>query len=237
MSHRFTRSTAALGLALCFLLAPACSTVDTRTNAGYSGTRVYSGTAAALSSLGRALGSLRIDMFIMHMIDLPFSMVADTLLLPITIPEQGSRDVDLERLARVDTDVPSPFEFDPTLSRERNAEELFDACMALFLNLDPRLTDCYAVGANILTIEGGVTTQMTGAEYKLRMRDSIARIEDTGNFVKYRNPVFTRADDEVRIEATRVSSFDNQRNPVSLLIGPSDDGEWRIQEEIGGRWP
>jgi uncharacterized protein YceK len=76
---------------LCGLLLTACMTVDTRRDDQYDGTRVYSGTLADLQLIGVSFMEGSYHWFLASLMDLPFSLLADTLLLPVTIPEEAAR--------------------------------------------------------------------------------------------------------------------------------------------------
>ena len=68
-----------------------CMTIDTRRNVSYEGPRTFSGSRASLGYIGDGFLSLSIPLMLIFMVDLPFSLVADTLLLPLIRCRRASR--------------------------------------------------------------------------------------------------------------------------------------------------
>jgi uncharacterized protein YceK len=208
-------------------------TIDTRRNVGYEGPRTFSGSRASLGLIGDGFLSLSIPLMLIFTIDLPFSLVADTLLLPLTIPEESERRRVLATDARIDTDVAGPVIPLPDMSHDHNAELLFKRCVRFLERFDPHAVDCYAVGARIVA---GPDT-FTGSEYKRVLRENLSLLEDEGGHVSFTQPEYQVVGASVHIEARFVSSFAERDARVSLVVARGTDGYWRIVEQTGPDWP
>ncbi len=222
---------ASLGLAFALVLAAGTKvmTIDTQNDEDSGLPRTYSGVRKDLDILPGAFLSLSIPWFGLALVDFPFSLVADTVILPITIPREAERAKALAEEARVDSERPSvvkPLAGEATVD---TAHRLFTACANLLHAQDPRLSDCYSVDAKI-EITGGES--MSGADYKPLLRAGLARDASDGALVAWREPSFASDGERVRIGATRASSTSPTRLPVTLIVGPCPDGAWRILEEI-----
>jgi uncharacterized protein YceK len=215
------------------LAASACGTIDTRRDSTYEGERIYSGTRQDLRGLGVGFLNLNPLVLLIYLVDLPLSALADTALLPWSIPEESRRLEDSLERQRLDRDVPSPV---PTRSGETplaHARRLFERCKQLYEELSPRVTDCYAIDATLVSASG---ERRTGAAFKEQLRASFSSSGGLA-WVTYQSPRYTEQGDRVLVEAERPSSFSGHRPKVRLLIGRGDDGYWRILEETGIDWP
>lgn len=219
-------------LALSSLLA--CSTLETRTNPGYDGPRTYSGTRRDAAGLGIGFANLSLPIMMLYSFGLPFSMLADTALLPLTLVEERNRRAGLEDALRAEQEAPSAISTTPGASPLAQARRLFRTCSDLLSRLHPELVDCYSIHARIHQATG---EEIAGAEYKRRVHAALARGESASDFVRLRDPAYTVEGEHVRIEATRISSQRFERPTVTLIVGPGPDGGWRILEETGVDWP
>jgi hypothetical protein len=77
---------------------------------------------------------------------------------------------------------------------------------------------------------------LSGAEYKPALRAAIASDVSQGHLVEWRTPTFSAEGGRVRIDATRASSTDPPRSPLTLVVGPCADGAWRIVSEESVGW-
>lgn len=213
-----------------------CMTIDSRNDPGYDGPRVYSGTRLALRHTGHSLYRFNLLMFY-YLADLPFSFVADTLLLPVTISEDAARQPLPAAEPRFEREAPSVIAATEGASPLANAKRLFAACRERFERLDPTLTDCYAIDARIVLEDAHGAVEITGADYKGRIRAAIASLGKSYAFVSIQDPAYSQEGGRVRIEAQRLSSFGARRQRISLLVGPGPDGGWRIIEEVASGWP
>jgi uncharacterized protein YceK len=227
-----SRSLRLLALVLA-LSAAACMTVDTRRSKGYDGPRVYSGTRASLELIRVAAIGFNVPFFLIWAVDLPFSFVADTLLLPLTIGEERRRSSELTTAARVDVELPGPVRPIAGTSPERNAQQLFEACVTDFEQLDPRVSSCYSVDARVTAADGSVTT---GSAFKPELRSALERIRADGGFLTYHDATYLRDGDGVRIQATLKASFLDTSQPASFRVAPGPDGDWRITEAQSPPW-
>lgn len=221
------------------LVASGCMTLDTRTDPDYPGPRTYSGVRRSSHNLGQAFLGQSLLMFF-FLVDLPFSFVADTLLLPLTIPEERARRSEVAAALDVESEVTSVVPAAPHASPLSNAKHLFSACASRWKRLDPTVTDCYAVGARIAFEPepgAGAALELSGSELKRRIRAALPGLRDEGGFVGLSEPAYSVEGERVRIEAVRASSFERERTRIELLVGPGTDGGWRILEEISTGWP
>lgn len=225
------RARAWLGVALTLGLAsgPGCMTIDTQNDEDYEGPRTYSGVRKDLTILPDAFLSLSIPWLGIALVDFPFSLVADTVILPVTIPREAERARKLAEEARVDSERPSLVKPEAGEATVATAHRLFTECANLLHAQDPRLADCYSIDAKV-EITGA--EPMRGAAYKQSLRADLARDANDGALVEWRDPSFASDGERVRIAAKRASSTSATRLPVVLIVGPCGDGAWRILEEI-----
>jgi uncharacterized protein YceK len=214
--------------------APGCMTIDTQLGRGYEGPYVYSGARKDLEIMGPAFLHLSMGWVILTLIDLPLSLVADTLLLPVSISRDAQRDKKIEEKTQVATDRPALVHAKAGDTPSDTARRLFDECRDLLRRQRPELTDCYSVDAAI-TIAGGPA--LPGSQHKLAVREAIAHHRDQGITVDWRDPVFETDGERVRIRATRRSTREPSESALSLVVAPGADGGWRIVEEQSVGWP
>lgn len=224
-------------LALVFVLllcTPGCMTLDTQLSRGYEGPYVYSGVRKDLEIMGPAFLHLSFGWVILMLLDLPLSLVADTVLLPVSIPRDAERDKAIDERTQVRTDRPALVHAKDGEVPADTARRLFEACRALLRRQDDGVADCYSIDASI-TIVGG--TAIRGSEHKLTVREAIALHREQGISVDWREPVFEPDGERVRIRAERRSSQAADASELVLVVAPGTDGGWRIVEETSIGWP
>jgi uncharacterized protein YceK len=205
-------------------------TIDTQTDPGYEGPQVYSGVRKDGRMLTDTFLAFQIPWIGFTLVDLPFSFLADTVLLPVTLPRDRERARKLADESQVATERPSAI---PAVAGEAptaTAVRLFTQCARLLHDQDPHLADCYSIDAKV-EITG--SEPMRGADYKQSLREALARDRSDSEIVEWRDPSYAADGERVRISAKRASSSNANRLPVSLVVGPGSDGGWRILEEIG----
>lgn len=229
--HRFRPLAAFLAL---LLGASGCMSLDTQLNPGYKGTYVYSGVRKDLEIMGPALLHMSYGWVVITLFDLPFSLLADTIFLPISIPRDSERAKKIEERTQVRSDRPGLVHAKEGEAAADTARRLFDTCRKLLHGQEDELADCYSVDATI-SITGGPS--LRGSEYKLVVREAIGRERDEGISVDWREPIFEPEAERVRVRATRRSTHDPTTSALEIVVGPGPDGGWRILEETSVGWP
>ena len=228
---RIARSCA---VALLALAATACMAIDTQTNKGYKGPLVYSGTRYDADQFANAFIDFNIGWMMFTMFDFPFSFLADTVMLPVTIPRENARTAKEAEEAQVTAERPSPVQPRAGEAPLDTAQRLFAACERLVRDRDPHLADCYSIDAQI-QLEG--SAPLRGAEYKVVLREGLERAVAAYQSLDWRDPAYQVEGERVRISAIRGSSADPARTPLVLVVGAGSDGSWRILEEQSVGWP
>src|SRR5262245_21668915 len=82
--------------------------IDTQTNKGYHGPYVYSGTRYDAGLLGNGLVDLNMWTMMFALCDIPFSFLADTVMLPVTIPRDSARSEKHAEEAQIASERPGP---------------------------------------------------------------------------------------------------------------------------------
>jgi uncharacterized protein YceK len=219
------------------LTCSGCMTLDTLNDRGYRGPYAYSGARADLRMISETFLNLAWPFTIFFLVDLPFSTVADTLLLPVMLPRERKRLAELEQRQRIDVEQPPLVEAEPGEQPEETAERLLSRCRELSRALEDELLDCYSIGARIalrLPAEpNGAARRLSGAQYKLELRDALEKLRYAGDSIDWIEPEFEREGDAVRVLATRTTATSPATHSQRLLVGPCSDGGWRILEEDG----
>jgi hypothetical protein len=223
------------------ILGAGCSTYDTLRDSGYTGPRVYSGARQALSLAKSAFLRVNPPEFALWVSDSLLSSVADTLLLPFTIPQQSRMNAAVVESQRLDVEQPGVLPKIANEEPQRTARRLFQMCNSLLVNFDAHLTDCYSIHAKIeITADdkpGGEAETLDGAEYKKRLRSEFASLAGTERFIRLRNAKFEEALPNVRVTAERADQKTEKKGSLVWVVGPGEDGEWRILEEQGAGFP
>jgi uncharacterized protein YceK len=212
-------------------------TLDTMNDRGYRGPWAYSGARADLRMISATFLGMSWPLTIFFLVDLPFSAVADTFLLPVTLPRERKRQAELDQVQRVDVEQPALVRAEPGEPPEETAERLLARCRGLSRALSDELVNCYSIGARIalrLAAEpDGAARRLSGTQYKLELREALEQLRYQGDSIDWIDPEFEREGDAVRVTATRTSANSPVTYPQRLLLGPCSDGGWRILEEDG----
>ena len=216
-------------LVLAAVFTSGCMTIDTQRDADYDGPQVYSGFRKDVNLFSQAFISFAIGWVALTAVDMPFSLVADTVLLPWTIPKDRETATKQTEAARVDAERPSAIKAKEGESPGETAQKLFKECARLLHANDPAFTDCYSIDSKV-EIYG--SDPIKGAEYKPKLRADLARWKSDGETIEWRDPQYGVDGDKVHVNATRAVSTSGKRQPVILLLGPGSDGQWRILEEL-----
>ncbi len=239
----WSRVLRALGLFLLPGLLLGCMTIQTRTDPGYTGARIYSGARTDLANMGEAGMSLNLGLIVIALVDLPFSFLADTVLLPLTIPEERERRAALEVEATpIDEQAESPVSGREGTPPLEMGKRLYRECLKRIEKLQPSFIDCYSVDAIVSVVTPGPDGRVemrviSGAQYKVYLRDRIARARSDGDYVTFREASFELEGERVRVRTSRVAASTSMRHQITLLLGAGDDGGWRILEERSAGWP
>ncbi len=228
--HRLRKLVAGLAL----VATSGCMTLDTQLNPAYDGPQIYSGTRKDLEIFGPAFLNLSIGWMLIVLVDLPFSFVADTVLLPVTIPRESRRAEARAEELQVETNRPALASVRAGEAAVDGARRLFDACRDRLRRQEISLADCYAVDARIAPVGGA---PLSGAQYKLVLRAALQRHRATGVFVDWRDAKLAAEGERVRVRATRRSSGEPAESPLELVIAAGPDGGWRIVEETSVGYP
>lgn len=211
------------------LAAPGCMTIDTQMDKSYEGPYVYSGTRKDLGMWPDALLTFNIPAFVFSTVDFPFSLMGDTVILPVTIPKDNARAEKIQEERRVDVERVAVVEPRPGEEKLATAHRLFAECAKRLHDHDPQFTDCYSIDAKVEITD---RDPIRGADYKPVLRSQLESWKSAGETAEWRDPSFADDGDRVRISAKRAVSTNGRRLPVSLVVGPGADGAWRIEEEI-----
>ncbi len=218
-------------------------TFQTRSDPGYVGKRTYSGSRTDVLNLRESGMSLQLSLMLISLVDLPFSFLADTALLPVTIPEERARKAELVRQdVPADVERPSPVSGAPGTDPVEMAKRLFRECESRLEKLDATLVDCYSIHARVRVVRIGednqpTTREMTGTEYRAYLKERVARARKESDYVTFRAESFTPEGEGVRVVARRVAATTSMRHSISLLMAPDEAGQWRIVEEQSAGWP
>ena len=222
-------------VSLLALASTGCMTWETRSDRGYDGPRVYSGTRLAAQQAGQQLLRFNLAWVLLFGIDIPLSFVADTILLPVTIPEERARRAAEAGRMQIRDERPSPITVPASTHPIDAAKRLFEECVRLLERHNPLLTDCFAQEARIFYDEGE-PRMLSGSEYKKRLRAVLAEFQQNGDFVTWRHATYAQSGDRVRIDVERSSSERGETGHVTLWAAPGTDEGWRFVEIRGARW-
>ena len=221
------------------LACAGCMTLDTLSNPGYPGPHTYSGARSDLKIMGQSFLNWNLPFMLLFMLDLPLCAVADTLVLPVTLPRENARRAELEQRQRIDIEQPALVRATAGEEPEVTAERLFEHCREASKKLSDELLDCYSIAARITlrAASDKAKRQLSGGEYKLALRKALAHQRYVGDVVDWIDADFEREGGAVRVTATRSTARSPETHPQSWLVGPGADAGWRILEEDGIGWP
>ncbi len=124
----------------------------------------------------------------------------------------------------------------------KKAEQLFNNWVALEWNFDQAVFDLYAEDAliqNTRQYPDGKTRvlRFSSQEWKTLGLKAMPLARSVGDRNKYSQVTYTVEGDRVRISTQRYSLRKQYSSPRSLLVGPTQTGEWRIFEDISFSQP
>jgi hypothetical protein len=122
------------------------------------------------------------------------------------------------------------------------ARALFDKYVTLGAAFDDSVADLYADSAfikNTRRYPDGQSKSMTmpALTYKSLIRQVMPQAKQAGDSSTYSDVKFIPDGERVRIEATRYSELKKYSSPFVLVVGPAENGQWLILEEIGESRP
>ncbi len=107
---------------------------------------------------------------------------------------------------------------------------------------DSAVADLYSDTAlikNKRTYPTGQVREATfpAVQYKFLIRNAMPLAKAKGDYSTYSNVTFSEEGRNVRVKAMRHSVLKKYSSPISLLIGPNEQGQWLILEEFGESQP
>lgn len=116
------------------------------------------------------------------------------------------------------------------------AKKIFEAYVEGYHKFDPSVMDLYSDDAliqNKRTYPFGFIREIVipAPQYKSMARATMPLAQARGDKSQYNDPFFTEESRGVRVSISRYSVRKDHTSPMSLLIGPSQDGTWLILEE------
>lgn len=107
---------------------------------------------------------------------------------------------------------------------------------------DSAVADLYSDTAlikNKRTYPTGQVREATfpAVQYKFLIRNAMPLAKAKGDYSTYSNVTFSEEGRNVRVKAMRYSVLKKYSSPISLLIGPNEQGQWLILEELGESQP
>lgn len=116
------------------------------------------------------------------------------------------------------------------------AKRVFDAYVSGYHSFDPNVVELYADTALIFnrrTYPDGNIREITlpAPQYKVLVKNAMPLVQARGDKSQYNSPQYTEEGGAVRIIISRYSELKKYTSPMSLLIGPVQDGRWLVLEE------
>ena len=116
------------------------------------------------------------------------------------------------------------------------ARQLFEQYVARSHAFDASVAELYADDAviqNKRVYPGGIVRELTipAPKFKALIVQVMPTAKARGDLNTYSEVTYAVEGSRVRIRATRFSHLKNYSSPVSILVGPSADGNWLIYEE------
>ena len=127
-------------------------------------------------------------------------------------------------------------------SSEDAARQLFEQYVALGHAYDPAIADLYADDAfikNKRTYPTGEVRELTmpAGKYKALIRQAMPLAKARGDRNTFSDVSYAPEGSRVRIRASRFSELKKYTSPITLLVGPSANGQWLIYEEVSESRP
>ncbi len=122
------------------------------------------------------------------------------------------------------------------------ARKLFEQYVYLEKAFDPAVADLYADDAkiqNTRTYPNGTKRTLTipSLQYKDLIRKSMPLAKARADTNEYKDVKLIEEGKNIRITATRFSNLKNYDSPISILVGSTKEGQWKILEEISESKP
>jgi hypothetical protein len=122
------------------------------------------------------------------------------------------------------------------------ARALFERYVTLEAKFDPAVADLYADDALIRNTrrypDGQVKTiELPAPQYKALVVTAMPLAKAKNDRSRYTKVTYAAEGANVRIRARRYSLLKKYTSPVSLLVGPGEDGTWVVREEISESQP
>ena len=123
-----------------------------------------------------------------------------------------------------------------------SAHAIFDLQQRLFSSFDPAVASLYSDSAVVRNTrrypDGEVRVlEMDGAKYKALLVASLPAAKLRGDTSRLSSVTYSPEQPGVRVNAIRYSDLKQYSSPVSLLIGPDQNGDWCILEELSESRP
>lgn len=123
------------------------------------------------------------------------------------------------------------------------AKGVFESLASLSKAFDPSAADLYSDEAKVVSVRkypSGLPDkklELTGVQYKELLRKSMPMAKARGDVSTYSDCTYKEEGENVRVACTRYSELKEYSAPHSVLIGPREDGEWLILEELSQTRP
>lgn len=119
----------------------------------------------------------------------------------------------------------------------RDAKIFWDKYDQLEREFDSAAADLYADDAlikNVRRYPNGTSREMVidAPKYKGLIRAAMGLAKARGDTNQYSNFAYTVENGRVRIKVTRYSNLKKYESPLELLVGPDQNGQWLVFEEL-----
>jgi hypothetical protein len=119
---------------------------------------------------------------------------------------------------------------------------LFSKYVALERAFDPAVADLYSDDALIRNRRSYPTGEvreltMPAPQYKELIRKAMPLAKARGDTSEYSSCAYKVEPRGVRVACQRFSNLKKYSSPISLLVGPTSEGKWRILEELSESRP
>ena len=130
----------------------------------------------------------------------------------------------------------------PAATPVAEARALFERYVSLEQAFDPAVADLYADDAlirNRRTYPTGEVRELRipAPQYKELIRTAMPLAKARRDTSSYSDVKYVEEGSRVRVTATRFSNLKQYSSPLSLLVGPTEGGMWRIYEELSESQP
>ena len=129
------------------------------------------------------------------------------------------------------------------LSPRGQAEALFEEYQRRAAAFDPKVADLYWDQARIVNVRkypGDLPDRalnLVGFQYKAKIHELMPTAKARGDYSTYSDISYSTEGSRIRIRCTRFSLLKKYSSPYSMLVGPDENGSWRIFEELSESRP